>query len=144
MTTYDRFINEPLLLMQKIEHKTEDVAFKWNLCLNTVQGFSERVQTSPSNTADMKVIRYAEADRELNDLQDKYDKACESVRAFLYNNLETHDADVLDWKYCSGKTITEIADIRSLTYSGAASRIRRAEIRARSVFNDLHRFDKEK
>ena len=143
MMTYEQFINRPLDLMQKIEHKMEDVAFKWTICLNTSQGLSERVQTSPSNTTDLKIIRYAQADKELIELQGEYDDACEEIRTFLYENLDMQDADVLDWKYCSGKSITDIANIRNMTYSGAASRISRAEVRARSKYCNLRRFDKE-
>lgn len=134
MMTYEEFINRPLELIQKIEHKVEDVAFKWTLCLNTTQGLSERVQTSPSNTADLKVIRYAQAKKELDDLQEEYDSACNDVRDFLYANLKLMDADVLDWKYCNGKSTKEIAEIRNITYSGAANRISRAEARARSKY----------
>ena len=132
--TYEQFINRPLELIQKIEHKVEDVAFKWTLCLNTTQGLSERVQTSPSNTSDLKVIRYAQAKKELDDLQEEYDSACDDVRDFLYANLKLMDADVLDWKYCNGKSVKEIAEIRNITYSGAANRISRAEARARSKY----------
>ena len=132
--SYEEFINRPLELIQKIEHKVEDVAFKWTLCLNTTQGLSERVQTSPSNTSDLKVIRYAQAKKELDDLQEEYDSACDDVRDFLYANLKLMDADVLDWKYCNGKSTKEIAEIRNITYSGAANRISRAEARARSKY----------
>ena len=132
--SYEEFINRPLELIQRIEHKVEDVAFKWTLCLNTTQGLSERVQTSPSNTSDLKVIRYAQAKKELDDLQEEYDSACDNVRDFLYTNLKLMDADVLDWKYCNGKSTKEIAEIRNITYSGAANRISRAEARARSKY----------
>ena len=144
MMTYEQFINRPLELMQRIEHKIEDVQFKWTLCTNTTQGLSERVQTSPTNTTEIRVIRYAQANKELTELQEEYDDSCKSVRDFLYGELELNDADVLDWKYCSGKSISQIADIRSLSYSGAASRISRAEVRARSKYSDLRRFDKQK
>lgn len=143
MMTYEQFINRPLDLMQRIEHKAEDVAFKWTLCLNTSPGLTERVQTSPSNTSDLKVIRYAEANNQLIALQEKYDDACDEVREFLYGSLDVNDADVLDWKYCNGKSIKQIAEIRDMTYSGAASRISRAETRARSKYYDLRRFAKE-
>ena len=143
MMTYEEFINRPLDLMQKIEHKIEDVQYKWTLCTNTTPGLSERVQTSPSNTTELRVIRYAQANKELTDLQGEYDAACERVRAFLYGNLELGDADVLDWKYCNGKSINDIAEIRNLSYTGAASRISRAETRARSKFSNLRRFDNE-
>lgn len=145
--TYETFINRPLVLMQRIEHKIEDVAFKWTLCLNTSQGLSERVQTSPSNTQDLKVIRYAEANKQLTDLQAKYDMSCQEVRDFLYDNLDIGDADVLDWKYCNGKSTTEIAEIRGMSYSGAASKISRAEAKARKKYSQtehLRRFAKEK
>lgn len=135
--TYEEFINKPTELMQRIEHKVEDVAFKWTLCLNTSQGLSERVQTSPSNTSDLKIIRYAQADKELTDMQDEYDKACEAVRTFLYGNLKLNDADVLDWKYCNGKTTKEIAEIRNITYAGAANRISRAEAKARAKYAQI-------
>ena len=143
MMTYEEFINRPLDLMQKIEHKIEDVQYKWTLCTNTTQGLSERVQTSPSNTTELRVIRYAQANKELTDLQGEYDAACERVRAFLYGNLELGDADVVDWKYCNGKSINDSAEIRNLSYTGAASRISRAETRARSKFSNLRRFDNE-
>lgn len=144
--TYEQFINKPLDLMCMIEHRAEDVAFKWTLCLNTSQGLSERVQTSPSNTQDLKVIRYAAAHQKLLDLQDEYDKACEAVRDFLYGNLNINDADVLDWKYCNGKSTSEIAKIRGVTYAGAANRISRAEAKARKKYaqsEHLYRFDNE-
>lgn len=147
MMTYEQFINRPLELIQKIEHKIEDVQYKWTLCLNTTQGLSERVQTSPSNTSDLRVIRYAQANKELTEMQGEYDAACEMVRAFLYDNLDLGDADVLDWKYCNGKSISDIADIRNITYSGAANRIGRAEAKARRKYAenlDLSRFEKEK
>ena len=134
MMTYDEFVNKPLNLMQKIEHQAEDVAYKWTLCLNTSQGLSERVQTSPNNTQDLKVIKYAAAHQKLLDMQDEYDSACEDVRSFLYGNLKNGDADVLDWKYCSGKTTKEIAEIRNITYAGAANRISRAEAKARAKY----------
>ena len=142
MMTYNQFVNRPMALMQRIEHKAEDVAFKWTLCLNTTQGISERVQTSPSNSADLKIIRYAEADKELTELQARYDKACDDVRAFLYGNLDMHDADVLDWRYCNGKSIKEIAEIRNLTYSGAANKLNRAEKRARQKYTQKNRCEK--
>lgn len=145
--TYETFINRPLVLMQRIEHKIEDVAFKWTLCLNTSQGLSERVQTSPSNTQDLKVIRYAEANKQLTDLQAEYDRSCKEVRDFLYENLEMGDADVLDWKYCNGKSTSEIAEIRGMSYSGAASKISRAETKARKKYSEtehLRSFAKEK
>lgn len=137
--TYNEFINRPLDLMQEIEHKAEDVAFKWTLCLNTAQGLSERVQASPSNTTDLRVIKYAEANKELNELQTQYDNACADVRKFLYGNLKAIDADVLDWKYCSGKSIAKIADIRGMSYTGAATRISRAESRARVKYYELRK-----
>lgn len=143
---YETFMNRPLELMQRIEHKIDDVAFKWTLCLNTAQGLSERVQSSPSNTQDLKVIRYAEANKQLTDLQDEYDRSCQEVRDFLYDNLEINDADVLDWKYCNGKSTSEIAEIRGVTYAGAANRISRAEAKARKKYaqsEHLYRFDNE-
>ena len=145
--TYEEFINKPLDLMQKIEHKIEDVQYKWTLCLNTTQGLSERVQTSPSNTSDLRVLRYIEANKQLTELQGEYDDACAEVREFLYGTLDMQDADVLDWKYCNGKSINDIAEIRSISYSGAANRISRAETKARKKYAqtvDLRRFEKEK
>lgn len=132
--TYETFINRPLELMQKIEHKVEDVAFKWTLCLNTSQGLSERVQTSPSNTSDLKIIRYAQAKKELDDLQEEYDSACDDVRDFLYANLKMMDADVLDWKYCNGKSVKEIANIMGTTYEATRQRIKRANEKARKKY----------
>ena len=81
---------------------------------------------------DQRVLKQAK--KELDDLQEEYDSACDDVRDFLYANLKLMDADVLDWKYCNGKSVKEIAEIRNITYSGAANRISRAEARARSKY----------
>lgn len=132
--TYKEFITRPMILRDKIEHQAEDVAFKWNICLNTVPELGERVQSSIHNTTEMSILRYSQSKAELDRLQGEYDKAMADIRLFLYANLKHDEADVLDWKYCSDKSIQQIADIRGISYSGAANRIYRADSKASRIF----------
>lgn len=132
--TYNEFVNKPVVLRGRIEHQAEDVAFKWNICLNAVPEMSERVQSSIHNTTEASILRYAQSKAELDRLQGEYEKAMADIRLFLYTNLKREDADVLDWKYCSDKSIQQIADIKEISYSGAASRIYRADAKASRVF----------
>ena len=138
--TYSEFITRPTILKGKIEHQAEDVAFKWSICLNTVPELSERVQSSVHNTTEASILRYTQAKAELDRLQGEYDKALADIRLFLYTNLKREEADVLDWKYCSDKSIQQIADIKDLSYSGAASKIYRADFKAAEAFEKNSQF----
>ena len=140
--TYNQFIRRPGTLKRLIEHKVEDVQFKWNVCVGAVPELGERVQTSVKNSSEASVIRYADAKKELDQLQGRYDAAVNEVRDFLYAQLNAEEADVLDWKYCADKTTSEIAKIKSLSYSGAANKVRRADIKAARIYN-LGRFEKD-
>ena len=136
--TYMDFVTRPIILRGRIEHQAEDVAFKWGVCTNVVPELGERVQTSVHNTTEASVLRYAQAKAELDRLQGEYDKAMADIRLFLYTNLRQEEADVLDWKYCSDKSIQQIADIKEISYSGAANRIYRADAKAKKAY-DLSR-----
>lgn len=137
--TYNEFVIRPIILKGKIDHQVEDVSFKWSICLNAVPELSERVQSSIHNTTEASILRYAQAKAELDRLQGEYDKAVADVRLFLYTNLRREDADVLDWKYCDDKSIQQIADLKNLSYSGAASKIYRADFRAAEAFRKSER-----
>lgn len=136
--TYQMFVEKPMILKGRIEHQAEDVAFRWSICLNAVPELSERVQTSINNTTEAAVLRYAQSKAELDQLQGEYNKAVAEIRLFLYANLKHDEADVLDWKYCSDKSIQQIADIKEISYSGAASRIYRADAKAAKIYNKLY------
>lgn len=132
--TYREFVTRPIFLRGKIEHQAEDVAFKWAVCLNVVPELGEKVQSTIHNTTEASILRYVQAKAELDRLQSEYDKAMADIRLFLYTNLRHEEADVLDWKYCSDKSIQQIADIKEISYSGAANRIYRADTKARRTY----------
>lgn len=131
---YETFMNRPLELMQRIEHKIDDVAFKWTLCLNTTQGLSERVQSSPSNTQEASYLRYIDAKNDLNDLVAELETAQNEVRDFLYDSLSFNDADLLEWRYINGKSPQEIADRMGVTYEATRQRLKRANEKARQQY----------
>jgi hypothetical protein len=142
MMTYNQFVRRPGDLKRCIEHKIEDVQFKWNICIGVVPSMDEKVQTSVKNTSESSILRYADAKKELDHLQRSYDAAVDEVREFLYEELKADEADVLDWRYCGDKSIGEIAEIKSLSYSGAANKVRRADMKAAQIYN-LSRFEKD-
>lgn len=133
--TYNEFVSQPVDLLTKIWHKVDDVQLKWTVCLNTVPELGERVQTSVRNNTEACILRYAQAKGELDALFYLYDKAVKDIRKFLYDNLPADEADVLDWKYCGDKSIQQIAEIKVLSYSGAASKIYRAERKAMKIYD---------
>ena len=140
--TYNEFVGMPAELLQQIWHKVDDVQLKWTVCLNTVPELGERVQTSVKNNTEASIIRYSQAKGELDVLVGCYDKAVKDIRRFLYENLSADEADVLDWKYCGDKSIQQIADLKHLSYSGAANKIYRADRKAVKIY-ELGRFEKD-
>ena len=58
---------------------------------------------------------------------DEYEASKDEVITFLYDNLKFEDADLLEWKYINGKTLTEIAKIKGIAYQTAKNRSWRAE-----------------
>lgn len=140
--TYNEFVSRPAELRIRLQHKMDDVQLKWTVCLNTVPEMSERVQSSTRNTTEACIIRYTQAKKELDDLLKEYDDAVAEVRSFFYRNLNYDDADVLDWKYCGDKSIQQIADMKEISYSGAANRIHRADVKAVRIYK-MGMFEKE-
>ena len=133
---YDDFMNRPLKLRSRIEHKADDVAFKLEICLKATTALGgERVQTSRDNSTERNLAEYIDARRKLDSLISDYNEAVEEVTSFIYDNLDFKDADLLEWKYINGKTLTEIADIMGIAYQTAKNRSWRAERDLRMKFS---------
>ncbi len=133
---YYEFMNRPVRLRKKIEHKADEVAFKLEICLKATTALGgERVQTSKDNTTERSLTDYIDAKNKMEKLVDDYDKAVEEVATFLYENLDFRDADLLEWKYINGKTLAEIADIIGVSYQTAKHKSSIAERRARAEFD---------
>ena len=128
--TYKQFVNRPLILRRKVEHKIEDVQLKWTICQSSTAPLHERVQTSGGNTTESSYIRYIDAKRELEQLAEELDLARNDLRDFLYSNLKNQDADMLDWRYIGGRTVQEIAEIEGMSYQTAKNRISSANRKA--------------
>lgn len=128
-------MNRPLRLRSRIEHKADDVAFKLEICLKATTALGgERVQTSHDNTTDRNLAEYIDAKNKLEAIMNDYDEAVEQVTDFIYGNLDFRDADLLEWKYINGKTLTEIADIMGIAYQTAKNRSWQAERQLRNKF----------
>jgi len=136
MRAYEDFMNRPLRLRSRIEHKADDVAFKLEICLKATTALGgERVQTSHDNTTERNLAEYIDARKKLDAIIDDYNDAVEQVTNFIYGNLDFKDADLLEWKYINGKTLTEIADIFGIAYDTAKHRSSAAERRAREKYD---------
>ena len=134
--TYDAFMNRPLRLRSRIEHKADDVAFKLEICLKATTALGgERVQTSRDNTTERHLAEYIDARKKLDAIIDDYNEAVEEVTAFIYGNLDFKDADLLEWKYINGKDLKEIAEITGLAYETIKHRCSSAERTARIKFD---------
>ena len=131
---YDEFVNRPLVLYSRVAHQAETVQRLENICMNTTNMLDEKVQASRQNVQEKRLTALADEQRKLNDLTIELIEVCDEVRSFLYNGREFDDADILEWKYINGKTIQEISEIINTTYSGASTKISRAEKRAKKVY----------
>lgn len=134
--TYDNFVNKPLRLHDKIMHKADDVAFKFEVCTKASGGMGERVQTSPENKTARNYVEYIDANNRLKALVNEYNKAVDELTCWLYGNLKNEDADLLEWKYVNAKGAQEIAKIKGLAYQTVKNKLSAAERRARQKFNN--------
>ena len=132
--TYDEFMNRPMRLKKKIEHMADDVAFKLEICLKTTTFMGERVQTTRGNSMEKSLVEYIEAKKGLDVLIQEYAAAVGEVKDFLYTSLDFDDADLLEWRYISGKSLQEVADILGVAHQTAKNRSVAAEKRARLKF----------
>lgn len=133
--TYDQFMNKPLRLRSRIEHKADDVAFKLEICLKATTALGgERVQTSRGNTTERNLTEYIDARKKLDAIIQQYNEAVEEVTTFIYDSLDFKDADLIEWKYINGKSLTEIADIMGIAYQTAKNRSWQAENQLRRKF----------
>lgn len=133
--TYDQFMNKPLRLRSRIEHKADDVAFKLEICLKATTALGgERVQTSRGNTTERNLTEYIDARKKLDATIQQYNDAVEEVTTFIYDSLDFKDADLIEWKYINGKSLTEIADIMGIAYQTAKNRSWQAENQLRRKF----------
>ena len=135
--TYIQFVGRPMRLKRMIEHQIEDVELKWAICQTTTAQLGERVQTSVTNKTEASYLKYADSKKKLNELSDEFDEARTEIRAFLYENLEPSDADVLEWKYVEGKSLQEIAQIRSMTYQSMKNKAAKADRKAKRCYQAL-------
>jgi len=137
MMTYNEFMNRPRRLHRRIVHKADEVAFKLEVCQKTTGSMGERVQTSPANITEIHYADYIDASRKLQNLVKDYNEARDEVTAFLYDNLDFLDADLLEWRYINDKTLKDTAELIGIAYQTARSRISKAEQRARAKFAEL-------
>lgn len=133
--SYDAFMNRPLRLRSRIEHKADDVAFKLDVCLKATSALGgERVQTPRDNSAERNLAEYIDAKEKLEQIIAEYNEAVDEVTHFLYEHLDYKYADLLEWKYVNGKELAEIAEITGIAYQTARHRSSAAERAAREKF----------
>ena len=136
MNYYD-FMDRPQRLHRRILHKADEVAFKLEICQKTTGTMGERVQTSPSNITEIHYANYIDANKKLQKLIEDYNKVTGEVTDFLYDNLDFKDADILEWRYISEKSVKEISEILGVAYQTARSHMSKAERVAKAKFYEL-------
>ena len=125
--TYKDFVNRPLRLKRRVEHKIEDVQLKWTICQSATANMDgERVQGSTQNRTENSTLRYIDAKRELDELAGELEESRDAVRSFFYDNLSERDADILEWRYIGGRNLQEIAEIVGVEYQTIKNRMSEA------------------
>jgi len=109
--TYDEFMQRPQVLHNRIMHQIEETQRLEMLCNRTTPTISEvHVQMSKGNQREKWLAAYIDSKHKINALMAEYDEAAESVRTWLYDNLDFDDADILEYRYCGCLRNDEIAD----------------------------------
>ena len=124
----DLKINQQMLEAERLKSLCEQITTIW---LDDV-----RIQASAENKQEQRLIELVDCKRELDSLVDKRNEVVQELTDFFNNSLSYEDADTLILKYIHGKSITDIADLKVLSYSGAANKIYRADIRARQRYEE--------
>ena len=132
---YDEFMNKPLRIKRRIQHQASDVAFKMEICMKTTTHFGEKVQASQDNSTEKCLHTYIDAKAELESLLDEYRLAEETVKSFLYDNLDFEDADLLEWRYIDNKPLSDIADLLGIAYQTCKNKMHDAEKIAKDKFS---------
>lgn len=129
---YQTWINRALIVRGFVEHAADVVAERRAICerVTPIYGVEFTQPTRNRGGREENIEKLIEAQKELTRYIDQYDAICSEIRHFLYTYLPVKYADSLDWIYCNGKSISEIAEIRGISYSAAACRRNRAEKKA--------------
>lgn len=136
--TYKEFVNKPLMLRRKVEHKIEDVQLKWTICQSATANMDgEKVQGSFQNRTENSLLMYIDAKRELDELAGELEESRDAVRSFFYDNLTERDADILEWRYINGRNLKEIADIVGVQYQTMKNQMSEANRNAYSKYQLL-------
>ena len=136
-SSFDKFIGRVRVLDKKIDHQLKRAEKLKSLSEQITTIWSDAwVQTSTENKRERRLADLIDSKRELERLLNQREQAADEIRDFLYSNLSEDNADVLEWKYCDDLSIFEIAEKECLSYSGAASKIYRAETKARAKYEE--------
>lgn len=137
---YASWIREPANIRADIQHCMNEIERLRSQCERSTPLYGiEFVQTTQhGNSRETALIKLADQQNQLSILMVEYDKKCAEIRDFLYSQLSAKDADLLDWRHCSGLSNMELADLKGTSDSAVRASLARAERRAKTAYNTIH------
>ena len=136
--TYDEFVGRVRILDFKIDQALDKAERLRSLCDRVTAIWMDdiRVQMSNGKKREERLTELIDSKRDLEKLLEKREQAAEEITDFFDSVLKPEDAAVLVMKYINGRTIKDVAELMFYTYSGAACRISRAEVKARAKYEE--------
>lgn len=133
---YDEFVSQPQMIDDRISHQLQ-VVERWKSKVESVTAvLSEvRVQTSPENKREIWLAKYIDSQQKLTVLMEDYDRACDEVRTWLYDNLPPNEASLLEYRYCDGLRNPEIAEVERQAEQTIRNKISVCIRKARVIYN---------
>ncbi len=133
---FDTFVNQPQIIDIKIQHQLQIIERQRSRVESVTAVFNEiRVQTSQENTREIWLTQYVDSKQKLTDLMEEYDRAVEDIRNWLYDNLSTDAASLLEFRYCDGLKNLEIAELLHMAEQSIKNKMSRSVREARTKYN---------
>lgn len=133
--TFDEFVGRPQAIDNKIQHRLLQVERLQARCDRVTAVFSEvRVQKSKENARETALIKLIDAKNGIDVLMDEYDEAVADVRQWLYANMETQTASLLEYRYVDNLRNEEIAAQLHYSTQTIKNKISKAIQQARNTY----------
>ena len=140
LKSYDEFVYRVQILDTKINHQLLKAERLRSLCdhATTIWHIDTKVQTSNGNKREKLLAELSDCKSKLEKLVEQRDQAEQDITAFFNSVLKLDAADIMILKYVYGKSISEIAEMKFYTYSGAANKISRSDAKAKAAYMNLY------
>lgn len=136
MQSFDEFVSRIRILDNRIDHHLTRAEKLKSLCdrVTSVWGEEEVISTSKENKRDLRLADLIDSKKALEDLLIQRKEVSEEVRSWLYENLPTEVATMLEYRFIDGLNNMEIAETMHFSYQTIRNRISKHISEARIIY----------